>query len=76
MLLRCTSTFETREGGYSKEIEEDSVWQVVGMDYADGGYELAKLDRVGYREYVDHAVIRLSRLQSNFEAVNEDEVNE
>lgn len=26
MLLRCTESFETREGGYPRTIDEGTVW--------------------------------------------------
>lgn len=74
MLRRCTETFETREGGYPFEIEKGTVWQATKMDVADGGYEIAIIERVEGGAYVDVQRVRLDRLGTNFEAVPRDEI--
>ena len=67
-------TFETREGGYPFEIEKGTVWQATKMDVADGGYEIAIIERVEGGAYVDVQRVRLDRLGTNFEAVPRDEI--
>lgn len=69
MLLKCTESFETREGGYPRTLEEGTVWYKSTYDYADGGYELVVLERVDGGAFTNDVVrVRLERLEC-FEAV-------
>lgn len=76
MLKRCIKTFETREGGYAREVEKGTVWQETMMDIADGGYELAVIERIEDGAYVDQVRIRLDKLNDReyFEVVPRDEI--
>jgi hypothetical protein len=46
MLLRCIKSFETREGGVARTIDEGTVWYKARHDIARGGYELVIIERV------------------------------
>ncbi len=46
MLLRCKTTFETRESGIPLEVEKGTVWMKTSHSIARGGYELVNLKEV------------------------------
>ena len=66
MFLKCVESFETREGGLPDMVTSDEVYFRVGHAIADGGYEVAVLQRLGdsSKRYV-----RLERLAQNFTVV-------
>ncbi len=75
MVYRCNETFETREGGYAVEVEEDTTWMRVMDSYAHGGYELVTLAGVDWQGTNGAMVtVRLDRLLSNFDALERDEI--
>ena len=70
MLIRCTKTFETREGGYPVTVDEGSVWYKATHRHVPGGYELIVLERVERGEFMGEVVqVRLERLADSFESV-------
>ena len=70
MVYRCTKTFETREYGYPREVDEGTVWYVKGQMVARGGYECVDILRIENGVYTaDYARVRLDRLLECFEPV-------
>lgn len=70
MLLRCTETFETREGGYPRTIDEGTVWYKTRCKIAPGGYELVQLERIDGAAFTGDMVwVRLMRTIENFDSV-------
>ena len=74
MLIRCAEAFETMETGFAKPIEAGTVWQVCGMDIADGGYEVAVIAQVEEGQYTDKARVRVGRISTNFDTIPPNEI--
>ena len=70
MIIRCTKTFETREGGTPATVDEGTVWYKATHRVAPGGYELMVLERVEGGAFMGEVVqVRLDRIADSFEAV-------